>query len=315
MKKLLIILLLTLTTGIFSVTVNIAALKGPTGLSMVNLIHQNMELGRDTDVNYNIVSTPDLVTAGLLSGDYDIAALPTNLASIIYNKKPDYILAAVTGQGTLYVVSSREDIKTFSDLKGKIVYNIARTSSPGFLLNYLLQKNSLNPETDLDVDFTYDHVALAPMLIAGKVETGVLPEPLVTMVLLKNPKMQVVLDFQKEYANKTNSQNSYPLSCIVVKESFYKENPEIIKTFLEELEQSIEFVNKNPMEAGKMGEEVGLGVTGPLVTKALPRLNLGFISAKNAQKSLSDYYTVLYNSDPKSVGGKIPGSEFYLESK
>ena len=166
---------------------------------MVNLIHQNMELGRDTDVNYNIVSTPDLVTAGLLSGDYDIAALPTNLASIIYNKKPDYILAAVTGQGTLYVVSSREDIKTFSDLKGKIVYNIARTSSPGFLLNYLLQKNSLNPETDLDVDFTYDHVALAPMLIAGKVETGVLPEPLVTMVLLKNPKMQVVLDFQKSY--------------------------------------------------------------------------------------------------------------------
>lgn len=313
MKKKTIILLLILTTGIFvnGAEINVAALKGPTGLSMVNLIHSKSQLESNIDVNYHVVGTPQLVTSGLLSGAYDIAALPTNLASIIFNKKPDYTLIAVTGEGTLYVVSSRDDIKEFKDLKGKKVYNIARSSTPGFLFNNLLNKNGINPETDIDVDFTYNHIELAPLLIAGKVETGILPEPLVTMVLLKNPEMNVVADFQKEYST---GDGSYPLSCIVVKTSTLEENPEVIKTFLNELETSINWVKTNPMEAGNLGEEIGLGVTGPLITKAMPRLNLVFKSAKDSKKELESYYKILYNSDPKSVGGKLPESGFYWES-
>ncbi len=313
MKKQTILILLILTSGIFvnSSEINVAALKGPTGLSMVNLIHSKNQLKSDIDINYHVVGTPQLVTSGLLSGSYDIAALPTNLAAIIFNKKPDYTLIAVTGEGTLYVVSSRDDIEGFKDLKGKKVYNIARSSTPGFLFNNLLNKNGINPETDIDIDFTYNHIELAPMLIAGKVETGILPEPLITKVLLKNPKMKVVADFQKEYST---GDSSYPLSCIVVKTSPLKENPEVIKTFLNELETSINWVKTNPMDAGNLGKEIGLGVTGPLISKAMPRLNLGFKSANNAKKELEAYYQVLFNSDPKSVGGKLPTADFYLVS-
>lgn len=322
MKKLLLIFLLTLTTGIFAtsdnktkepVKVNIAALKGPTGLSMVNLISNKTSLGANSETSYNIVNTPQLVTAGLLSGEYDIAALPTNLAAIIFNKKPDYSLAAVTGEGTLYVLSSRNDIKKWSDLKEQTVYNIARSSTPGFLFNNLLMQNNIDPKTDINVDYKYNHVELAPLLIAGKIETGILPEPLATMVLLKNSNMSVVLDFQSEYQKGQNSKNSYPLSCIVIKKELIKSNPELIKTFLSELESSINWVKKNPMDAGERGKEVGLGVTGPLITKAMPRLNLGFQSSQNAKASLEAYYSVLFNSDPKAVGGKLPNSDFYMD--
>ena len=314
MKKLTTVLLLlfTLTTGIYSnevKTVSVAALKGPTGLSMVNLFHGEIQLGTKTE--YTIVNTPQLATAGLLSGSYDIAALPTNLAAIIFNKKPDYVLAAVTGEGTLYVVSSRDDIKTWSDLKGQKVYNIARSATPGFLFNHLLKQNNLDPETDLDVDFTFNHVELAPLLIAGKAETGILPEPLVTNVLLKNKNMKVVLDFQTEYAAGGNS--SYPLSCVVVKKSLIESNPEVVTKFLKELESSINFVKENPMSAGEKGETIGLGVTGPLVKTAINRLNIGFKTAQDAKDGLVDYYNVLFNSDPKSVGGSLPSSDFYLD--
>ncbi len=283
MKKILItILSLVLTTGIFAEKkINVAALKGPTGLSMVKLIDKKVQFSGKYEVEYNVVNTPQLVTTGLLSGQYDIAALPTNLAAIIFNKKPDYTLIAVTGEGTLYVVSSRDDIKGFKDLKGKKVYNIARSSTPGFLFNNLLDKNGMNPKKDLTVDYTFNHVELAPMLIAGKVETGVLPEPLVTMVLLKNPKMKVVADFQKAYTKAYNT--SYPLSCIIVKNSLLKSNPETINNFLNELEISINWVVKNPMDAGNLGNKVGLGVTGQLITKAMPRLNLGFKRAPVAK--------------------------------
>lgn len=314
MKRQTILILLILTTGIFAngTEINVAVLKGPTGLSMVKLIHSESQLESTDKVNYHVVGTPQLATSGILSGSYDIAALPTNLAAIIFNKKPDYTLIAVTGEGTLYVVSSRDDIKEFKDLKGKKVYNIARSSTPGFLFSNLLNKNGINPETDIDIDFTYNHIELAPMLIAGKVETGILPEPLITMVLLKNPEMKVVADFQKEYST---GDSSYPLSCILVKTELLKEKPEVIKTFLTELEQSINWVKVNPMEAGNWGEDIGLGVTGPLVTKAMPRLNLGFKSAKDAKKDLEAYYKVLFNSDAKSVGGKLPTSDFYWIEK
>ncbi|MGL1892783.1 MAG: ABC transporter substrate-binding protein [Spirochaetaceae bacterium] len=311
MKKLhFLVLSLILTTGIFAedIKINVAALKGPTGLSMVNLIHGNKNFGDNTKVEYSIVNTPQLVTAGLLSGSYDIAALPTNLAAIIFNKKSDYELAAVTGNGTLYVISSRDDIKTWKDLKGKKVYNIARSSTPGFLFNNLLNKNGLAPKTDVDVDYTYNHVALAPMLIGNKVETGILPEPLITKVLLKNRKMKVVLDFQKEFGD-------YPLSCIVVKKSLIIEHPEVVKIFLKELENSINWVIKNPMEAGQKGAAVKLGVTGPLITKAMPRLNLGFINAQEAKAGLETYYKVLFESDPKSIGGSMPSDDFYMDIK
>lgn len=309
MKKLFfLVFILTLTTGVYSQkSIKVAALKGPTGLAMVELINSKTQL-EGTKTDYKIVGTPQLVVAGLLSGEYDIAALPTNLASIVYNRKPDYSLIAVTGEGTLYLLTSRDDINSWKDLDGKKVYNIARQSTPGFMFNKLLKENNLD---SVEIDYSFNHTELAPMLIAGKVDTGILPEPLATKVLLKNKDMKVALDFQDEYKRTTKSDNSYPLSCIVASNELIKNNPEAIKHFLKELNSSIRNVNNNPLRAGQVGEAVGLGVTGPLIKKSIDRLNLGFVSSKNAKSNLESYYNILFESDPKSIGGKLPGEEFY----
>ncbi|MBN2617450.1 MAG: ABC transporter substrate-binding protein [Spirochaetales bacterium] len=306
MKKLFLLLTLVyISNFIFGDSIKVAALKGPTGLSMVTLIDSNTQLGTETE--YSIVNTPDLVVAGLLSGNYSIAALPTNLAAILYNKKPDYELIAVSGQGNLYVVSNDESIKSWKNLSDKTVYNIARSSTPDFMLNYLLKKNSINA----NIDFTYNHVELAPMLIAGKVSTGILPEPLVSTVLLKNPKMKVVLDFQKEYEKYNNS--SYPLSCIVASKKLITENPEAIKVFLQKLNSSIDFVNSNPEEAGELGNKVGLGVTSTIVKNSISRLNIGYLDSQSAKSQLESYYKILFESDTKSIGGKLPANDFYYD--
>lgn len=306
MKRVLIFLI-SISFCLHAEEINVAALKGPTGLSMVQLIHNNQNLGIET--NYSVVGTPQLVIAGLLSESYNIAALPTNLASIIFNKKPDYSIIAVTGEGTLYIVSSDKSISSWNDLNGKKVYNIARSSTPGFLFDNLLKREVNKPE--VDVDFTYNHVELAPLLIAGKVTTGVLPEPLVTNVLLKNPDMKVVLDFQETYKKFYNA--SYPLSCIVASNDLISKHPEVIENFLKELEDSINWVKTNPKEAGNLGAEVGLGVNGVLVETAMPRLNIGFQSIEEVKGTLESYYQILYNSDPKSIGGKLPSNGFYYK--
>lgn len=320
MKKILALLLLHIgITTIFAApnseqkVINVAALKGPTGLSMVKLLHNNTQLHDNAKTQYNIVNTPQLVTAGLLSGEYDIAALPTNLAAIIYNKKPDYSLIAVTGEGTLYIISNRDDINNFEELRSKKVYNIAKSSTPGFLLNHLLTKNNIDPESDLEVNYTFNHSELASMLIAGKVDTGVLPEPLVTKVLTNNKNMKIVADLQQEYKRVNSLSSSYPLSCIVAKKALLESNPELINSFLEKLKESINWVNLNPQQAGELAQEVNLGIDGNIVQRAITRLNLQFIPAREARESLNIYYKILYKSNPKSVGGKIPETGFYMD--
>lgn len=317
MRKLLILILVTTTVSIYAKSdresleaVNIAALKGPTGLSLVRLIHDRDDLNHPTNINYKIVNTPQLIVSGLLSQEYDIATLPTNLAAILYNRKSDYVLIAVTGYGSLYLLSSRDDINKWEDLKGKKINNIARSSTPGFLFDHLLKSNNITTE-ELEIDFKYNHIELAPILIAGKEETGILPEPLVTKVLTLNSDMKIVLDFQEEYMKQHSI--SYPLSCIVARKSFIMENQDLLNELLASVKESIDWVNKNPFEAGETGEIIGLGVSGSLIVEAIGRLNLEFKTSSESKAELMNYYNILSTSDPESVGGEIPADGFFLE--
>lgn len=315
MKKIIIIFLIFPTISIYSKTdsetlndINIAALKGPTGLALVKMIHESNEV--DSNLNFKVVSTPQLIVAGLLSGEYDAATLPTNLAAILYNKRNEFSLVSVTGDGSLYLLSSRNDIESWKDLKDKKIHNIARASTPGFMFRHLLQKNNISPE-DIDINYKYNHLELAQMLIAGKVESGILPEPLVTKVLSSNEDIKVVIDFQNEYMRHYSS--SYPLSCIVVNKLFIKENPEFLKDFTQSVEASINWVKKNPYDAGEMGKEIGMGVTGDIINKAITRMNLTYKSSKESKEDLLNYYKILHDLDPKSVGGEIPSNDFFME--
>lgn len=317
MRNLLIMAFILLTTATYSKserefvqTAKIAALKGPTGLSMVKLIHGDNTLSQKMNINYKIVNTPQLVVSGLLSGEYDIGALPTNLAAILYNKKKDYALIAITGNGSLYLISSRDDIVSLKDLKGKKIYNIGRSSTPGFLFNHLLKNNNINSD-DLEIDFKFNHIELAPMLIAGKADSGILPEPLVTNVLNANKKMKIVIDLQKEY--KKLHSKSYPLSCIVARKDFIKKNPEFIRSFQESVKASISWVQNNPAEAGELGKELGLGITGELISDAVSRLNLSFKTSLESKSDLLLYYKILFASNPNSIGGEIPSDDFFMD--
>ena len=68
-------------------SVTVMALKGPTAMGMVSLMNQ-ADQGEITDENYNFqnVASPDEVTPAIAQGTADIAAVPANLASVLYQK-------------------------------------------------------------------------------------------------------------------------------------------------------------------------------------------------------------------------------------
>ncbi|TFG58782.1 MAG: ABC transporter substrate-binding protein [Spirochaetales bacterium] len=294
------------------IPIRVAGLKGPSGMGMAGMINSGTEIAAGYTVSFEILGTPDIMVSKLLSGEVDAAALPLNVAAKLYQKGAPYAMGAVTGYGSIYVVSSDPSIRTVADLKGKIVYNAGRGATPDYLFQYILTQNGLSSRDYVTVNFSYEHAELAQLLIAGKADTAVLPEPFVTMVLAKNPKLRIALDLQKEWSALQKSADTYPVTALVVKKSLAEEHAAFLKKLFAAYRESIGWVLQNPQDAGKISEEMGLGLPAAVAADAVPRLNLAFIPAPEARKSAEAFLSVFLSFDPKSIGGKLPDEGFYI---
>lgn len=297
------------------VIAKIAGLKGPTSIGMIKMFEETPPLGENIASTYQVAESPDILVARLLSKEVDFAALPTNVAAKLYNKGAGYDLAAVNIWGVLYVMTQEEDIKDWQDLKGKTVNSVAKGSTPDVVFRYLLEKNGLDPEVDVTLDYTLGHVELAQSMAAGKVNIGVLPEPFVTTLGMKNEKAKIALNLQDEWKKALGTETSYPQTCIVVREEFAQAHPEAVARFLEELEKSIDWVNAHEAEAGVLVEKHEIGMTAKMAEAAIPRCNLRFEDAQQAKDVVDEYLNVLFDYSPKDVGGKLPDENFYYYQK
>ncbi|QXM06858.1 ABC transporter substrate-binding protein [Crassaminicella indica] len=293
--------------------VKIAGLKGPTSIGMIKMFEEKPSLGKNIDTSYEVVASPDLLVSKLLSKEVDFAALPTNVAAKLYNKGAGYKLVAVNTLGVLYMMSQEEVINDWDDLKGKKINVIAKGSNPDVVFKYLLQKNGLDPEKDVVLDYTLSHAELAQAVAAGKVDIAVLPEPFVTMVSMKNKNAKITMNIQEEWQAVLGESAALVQGCLVVREEFAKENPEIVNNFLEEYKKSVNWVNKNNEEAGKLVEKHGIGMKAKMAELAIPRCNIVFQDAQKSQKTVEGYLKVLYDFSPKAVGGKLPDENFYYK--
>jgi NitT/TauT family transport system substrate-binding protein len=236
--------------------------------------------------------------------------LPTNVAAQLYNRDVPVQVAAVTLWGVLYVVTADPEIQTWSDLAGRTVYSLSPGSTPDVLFRHLLERNGVDPTGDVEIDYRYGHVELAQALAAGLVETAVLPEPFVTNVTMQRDEARVALDFQAETRRLYGS--SYPQTAVVVRSDVAERAPEAIREALQLVERSWNDVLADPYWAGKMAEQTNIGLSAAVVTEALPRLNAEFVPASAAISSVRAYLDVLQRFDPRTIGGTVPGRDFYF---
>lgn len=113
------------------VDINLAALSGPTALGMLDLLEKNENGEAANNYNVTIATAPDEVTGKIISGELDIAAVPTNVASTLYNKTEGQVqIAALNTMGVLYVLETGDTIQSVADLAGKTIYATGQGSTP-----------------------------------------------------------------------------------------------------------------------------------------------------------------------------------------
>lgn len=294
-----------------TVRVNVVTLPGTSGLSLVKLFADHPDLGPGVTADYLVVKGPEQAVARLVSGEADVAALPTNTAAILYNKGAAVRLAAITNWGVMYVVGRLDGVDSWRDLKGREIALTNRGATPDILFNHFIRSNGLDPEKDLRLQYYASAAELAQLLAAGRVSCAVLPEPWVTEAMRLDPKLRILLDFQEEWRRLEKSRGSYPQSCLVVRAPFAAERRPILDKLLKEIAFSSAWVNEHPVEAGKLAQEF-VQIPAETAAQAIPRCYLRFEEAGEARPAVDAYLRKLFGFDPQSVGGKVPDAGFYL---
>lgn len=292
-------------------TINVAGPSGAPTLSMIKMFKENPSFGDHINMNYESVKSPDSMAARIISGEIDIAVVPTNLAASLYNRDVEYTLVGSSVWGILYMVGN-EEINSFEDLKGKEIHTIGRGLTPDIVLRYVLSNNGIDPENDVTLTYMGEGAELASGFISGNAQIAVIPEPALSNVMLKKPDTVMLFDLQQEWS-KLTEEDSYPQASLIIKNELIENHPEFVEQFIKEYEESINWLNQNPELAGEYSEELETGLSKPAVINGLERSNIKFVRAKDAKSAIEKYLTVLHDYQKETVGGKLPDEGFYYQ--
>ena len=291
--------------------INLAVLNGTTGFGAAKLMTDAK--GGNTTLNYRFTVESDatLITAGLINGSIDIAALPTNAAAAVYKKTDGGVkIAAVNTRGVLYLVNNGEKVtvNSISDLEGKTVYCPAQ--NPAFIFEAICRESGVN----VIIDTAYAQPAdLRTAVASGLVDLAVLPEPMVTIAKSANDKLVTSLDLTEEW-ERVYGENTLMQGCIVVRTRWAEEHPEELDEFLKAYKESVEYTVANPSNAAELIVSAGVFAgKAPVAARAIPNCNIVYIDGDEMTTSLSVFFEKLYSVNPASVGGTLPDSEIYLE--
>lgn len=292
-----------------AVDMSVACLKGPTGVGMAKLMDHAKAGTAANNYTFTVASAADEISGKIISGEINIASVPTNLAAKLYNKTEEKIqMLAVNTLGVLSIIENGENIKSISDLKGKTLYSTGEGSNPEYVLRYVLSKNGIDPDKDVTIQFVATNDELVAALAGGKAEVAMVPEPAATTVLTKKDTLRRALSMNDEWEKVSDSK--LMMGCVVALRSYVEANPLAVAKFLEEYKASIEFT-ADTEAAGLLCETYGIVPAAKIAQAAIPNCNLTYVTGKEMQNAISGYFEVLYDADKTSVGGKLPAADFY----
>lgn len=294
--------------------IRVGSLKGPTSMGLVFLMEMAESGKTANEYDFTMVTAADELLPKMISGDLDIALVPANVASVLYNRMEGAIsVIDINTLGVLYVVTADGSIQSMGDLKGHTIYITGKGTTPDYVFRYLLSENGLS-DSDVTLEYKSEPTEVAALLQQEPEAVGVLPQPFVTAACAQNADLKTPLDLTAEW-DKTQKSSSAPSRMVtgvtVVRNAFLEEEPEAVKLFLSEHEKSAAYTKEQPEKAAELVAKTGIIEKAPIAQKALPKCNITCITGSQMKDALSGYLQVLYDQDPKSVGGTLPGDDFY----
>ena len=290
----------------------VAGMKGPTAMGMVKMMQDDAGATYD----FNVIVAIDEINTKLVKGELDIAAVPANVASVLYNKTQGKLqVLAINTLGVLYIVENGDSIKSVEDLRGRTIYSAGKGATPEYALNYVLGANGIDPTKDVTIEFKSEQAECLSALLANEGSVAMMPQPFVTTAQTKAEGIRVALDMTQEWARlQEGSENPSAMltGVVVARKEFVEANPEVVNAFLDSYKASVDFTNANVDEAAAIIASYDI-IPEPVAKKAVPYCSIVCIEGAEMQTKLSGYLNVLFEQNPAAVGGAVPNDDFYYQ--
>lgn len=291
--------------------VRIAGMKGPTSIGLVGIMEDDANGVASNDYEFTLAGAADEITPKLIKGELDIAAVPANLASVLYNNtKGEIQMLAVNTLGVLYIVTKGENVASVEDLRGKTILATGKGTTPEYTLRHILSRNGIDPDKDVTIEFKSEATEVVAAVSQAETAVAMLPQPYVTVASGKVEGLQTAIDLNAEW-KKINNDSGIVTGVVVVRKEFAEANPEAVKAFLGEYQLSIAAVNEDAVATAKLVTKHGIFDNEAVIAKAIPYCNITYIAGEAMKEPVNTYLGILYEQNAKSVGGALPEEDFY----
>ena len=289
-----------------SSVMKIGALKGPTAMGMAQLLD-------DENYEFSLAASPDEIVPMIVQGQVDVAAVPSNLASVLYQKTDKNVsVLAVNTLGVLYLVENGDSIQSVDDLKGKTIYASGKGATPEYALNSVLKSNGLDPEKDVTIEYKSEHAEVVAALAEDQTAVGLLPQPFVTTALMKNDKLKVALDLNKLWEDSMDDGSKLVTGVVIANNEFVQDHADKVNDFMDAYKESVDFVNSDTEAAAQIIGDHDI-IAKEVAQKAIPDCSIVFIEGDEMKTMLSGYLATLDDQNPEIIGGQLPDDAFYYK--
>lgn len=295
------------------VQVRIGALKGPTTMGLLFMM-QEEEQKTESRYTFQMAVGADELMPLMVKGELDIALLPSNAAAILYQKTEGKVsVIDINTMSVLWLISQDEEMHSMEDLAGRTVYLPGKGTGPDCVLQYLLTEEGFG-HGEVKLEYCSEASEVVAMLAQKEKAAGFLPQPFVTAALMQNEAFRLVCSAQDEWmkVSENESGSEGPVTGVtVVRTEFLNEHPELVTEFLESHRDSAGKINSDPETGAVYCVEARILPKEPIARKAIPACSISCITGEKMKASLEAYLKVLYEYAPDSVGGALPGDDFY----
>lgn len=293
-------------------TVRVGSMKGPTSMGLVHMMSLNEQNGTDNHYEFTMEATADMLLPLMISGDLDIALIPANVASVLYQKTEGGVCVIdINTLGVLYMVSADDTVTSMEELRGRTIYLTGKGTTPDFVLQYLLAQSGIEL-SEVTLEYKSEATEVAAVLAENPDAIGLLPQPYVTALEIQNADIKTILDMTAQWnALQGNNGSMLVTGVTVVRREFLESNPDAVLTFMKEHEESAKYTNEQTEDAAQLVEQYGIVEKAAVAQKAIPYCNITYMDGEEMKNALSGYLAVLADQDVSFIGGALPEQDFY----
>ena len=200
----------------------------------------------DEGINLTLVTGfgADKVMTAVLSGEADIGFMGSESSIYTYQEGANDVIKnfAQLPQRAGNFLVARVEMPDFSwdDLKGKDVLGGRKGGMPEMVFEYILEKNNMDPTTDLSIDQSIDFGSTAAAFSGGQGDFTIEFEPHATLLEQKGDGYVV--------ASLGEASGYVPYTAYSAKQSYLSAHPDILQAFTNALQKGMDYVQEHSAE-------------------------------------------------------------------